>query len=257
MGLRGTAQKYLVPTGKKAPHLSLLHIITFTLHLRSQPTQPIKACFSLFSFTCLAEREIQQASRVPHMGKAQEGRCAPLRLPTSTQCIHCDQAVLLHFAGVGGSFWQPPVLLDHFQKGCSTDIYATRNYAQASDGSLLLKGNCTKIDFPHLQKFSVIVCRVHRALLSSHCRERVLNFTLILRGFTKSIPYFQLGIHSMGPLRGQQNTDSMINSTEKRVSVSWSRSLVSHVRISHGWPNIKDSILFMKWQQQQPQGENI
>lgn len=29
-GLWGTTQKYLVPTGKKAPHPSLLHIITFT-----------------------------------------------------------------------------------------------------------------------------------------------------------------------------------------------------------------------------------
>lgn len=83
-------------------------------------------------------------------------------LPSGYPFAHSASIVIrLRFAaigaGAGGGLWQPPVLLDCFQQRCSTDIYATRNCAQASDGSLgFLKGNCMKIHFSHLQKFFVL-----------------------------------------------------------------------------------------------------
>lgn len=199
-GLCGRAQKYLVPTGKKAPHLSLLHTVTFTF-----PAYTIyqSMFFSILFHILSWERNLGSKLCSSHRESTGEVLCTPPITHFQTVPPLWLGSVLLHLTGVGDSFWQPPVLLDGFQKGCSTDIYATRNCAQASDGSLLLKGNCTKIHFPHLQKFFVIVCHVHIGLLCSCCSGRIPNFMLLLRGFTKSLLYFKLRIHSVGPLRGQ------------------------------------------------------
>lgn len=175
MGLWGTAQKYLVPTGKKAPQLSLLHIITFTF-----PAYTIyqSMFFSILFHVLSWERNLGSKLCSSH-GESTGG------VLCTSSIIHFHivhplwlGSILLHREGGEGP-WQPPVLLDCFQQGCSTDIYATRNCAQASDGSLgFLKGNCTKIHFSHLQKFFAIFCHCQGILLCSPHRGRVSNIAL-------------------------------------------------------------------------------
>lgn len=114
-----------------------LHIVScILLHLHSQPTQSIKARFSLILFHQLREKSRKQSL---FLTWRKNGTCAvhlsDLQLPMSTSCIHCDYAVFCcEAAGTSAAT-------------CTTGSFpATRNCTQASDGSLCCpKGNCTEI----------------------------------------------------------------------------------------------------------------
>lgn len=102
MGLRGTAKKYLVPTGKNAPHLSLLHIITFTF-----PAYTIyqSMFFSILFHVLSWERNLGSKPCFSHGGSTGGVLCTPLI--THLHTVHplwLGSVLLLSGRGQGEAF---------------------------------------------------------------------------------------------------------------------------------------------------------